>query len=253
MRHLLSSLVALGARVMLSVVLLSVVFEPIGTIKVLPLVCFGLTVLLLSWVLLFPNPPSDRLGGLTRSLTILSLLRLIADLAAACLLTHDFPSGPTWWLESCLHQHRGFNYLVILVLGLQLFVIRVGLCQAGCLRRVSEDFRFDVVPGKQMAIDADRHAGMIDESRARERYRDLARTQDFFCFLGRAAGFAKLDTGVSVVILAVSGWEIWHLSGQGQPAVLFHNLLSALSAISLHAALMKTLDQAVMSANMYDG
>ena len=94
----------------------------------------------------------------------------------------------------------GLVVFVILVL-INFIVITKG---AGRVAEVSARFTLDAMPGKQMAIDAELAAGMIDEVQARTRREEVAREADFFGSMDGASKFVKGDAIAGIVITLVN-------------------------------------------------
>ena len=85
----------------------------------------------------------------------------------------------------------GGNYVVGLVLFLALIAIQFLVVSHGAVRtaEVTARFTLDALPGKQMAIDADMNAGLIDEQGARKRRQAIAREAEFYGAMDGAAKF----------------------------------------------------------------
>ena len=75
---------------------------------------------------------------------------------------------------------------------------------AGRIAEVSARFTLDAMPGKQMAIDADLNAGLIDEKTARQRRRDVAQESDFFGAMDGASKFVRGDAIAGILILLIN-------------------------------------------------
>src|SRR3984957_1933982 len=90
----------------------------------------------------------------------------------------------------------GGNYVVGFVLFLALIAIQFLVVSHGAVRtaEVTARFTLDALPGKQMAIDADLNAGMIDEASARKRREAVAREAEFYGAMDGAARFNQRDS-----------------------------------------------------------
>ena len=100
----------------------------------------------------------------------------------------------------------GGNYAVGLVLfliliGINFIVITKG---AGRVAEVAARFTLDAMPGKQMAIDADLSAGLIDENDARRRREEIARQADFYGAMDGASKFVKGDAIAALLITGIN-------------------------------------------------
>ena len=100
----------------------------------------------------------------------------------------------------------GGNYAV----GLVLFLILVGINfivitkGAGRVAEVAARFTLDAMPGKQMAIDADLSAGIIDENEARRRRDEISRQADFYGAMDGASKFVKGDAIAALLITFIN-------------------------------------------------
>lgn len=100
----------------------------------------------------------------------------------------------------------GGNYIVgiiifIIIVVVQFMVITSG---AGRVSEVSARFTLDAMPGKQMSIDADLSAGVIDENTARKRREDLQSEADFYGSMDGASKFVKGDAIAGIIITLIN-------------------------------------------------
>src|SRR4051794_17318880 len=100
----------------------------------------------------------------------------------------------------------GGNVAVGLVIFLILIVIQFVVITngAGRVAEVAARFTLDAMPGKQMAIDADLNAGLIDDAEARRRRLDVAAEADFYGAMDGASKFVKGDAIAAIVITVVN-------------------------------------------------
>ena len=94
----------------------------------------------------------------------------------------------------------GIFVFVILVI-INLVVITRG---AGRVSEVSARFTLDAMPGKQMAIDADLNAGILDAEQATQKRDDIAKEADFYGAMDGASKFVKGDAIAGILILAIN-------------------------------------------------
>ena len=94
----------------------------------------------------------------------------------------------------------GFIVFIILIL-IQFIVITKG---AERVAEVAARFTLDAMPGKQMAIDADLNAGLINDNEARTRRRNIQREADFYGAMDGASKFVKGDAIAAIVIIVVN-------------------------------------------------
>lgn len=100
----------------------------------------------------------------------------------------------------------GGNYIVGFVLFLALVAIQFLVVSHGAVRtaEVTARFTLDALPGKQMAIDADMNAGLIDEAEARRRRQGIAREAEFYGAMDGAARFNQRDSMATILITAIN-------------------------------------------------
>src|SRR5262245_51020667 len=100
----------------------------------------------------------------------------------------------------------GGNFIVGVVVFLVLIAIQYIVINHGAVRisEVTARFTLDAMPGKQMSIDADLNAGMIDEKTARERREKIRREADFYGSMDGAIRFTQRDALAAVMITAVN-------------------------------------------------
>ena len=94
----------------------------------------------------------------------------------------------------------GFVVFTILVI-INFVVVTKG---AGRISEVSARFTLDAMPGKQMAIDADLNAGLIDQDTARKRREDVAQEADFYGSMDGASKFVRGDAIAGILILFIN-------------------------------------------------
>ena len=142
-------------------------------------------------------------------LLLLTLFRLSLDLAASRrILLHgsEGPSAAGRVIESFGQFVVGGNYVVGFVLFLALIAIQYMVVSHGAVRtaEVTARFTLDAMPGKQMAIDADLNAGLIDEKQARSRREQIAREAEFYGAMDGAARFSQRDSLATILITAIN-------------------------------------------------
>ncbi len=100
----------------------------------------------------------------------------------------------------------GGNYVVGVVVFLMLMIIQFVVITngAGRVAEVAARFTLDAMPGKQLAIDADLNAGLIDETQARSRRREIATEADFYGAMDGSSKFVRGDAIAAVVVMVVN-------------------------------------------------
>lgn len=98
------------------------------------------------------------------------------------------------------------NYVVGIIIFLIIIVVQFVVITSGAGRvaEVSARFTLDAMPGKQMSIDADLNAGLLDDMQAKERRKNLQREADFYGAMDGASKFVKGDAIASIVIVMIN-------------------------------------------------
>src|SRR6185312_10884269 len=142
-------------------------------------------------------------------LLLLTLLRLSLDLASSRRILLNGSQGPSAAgkvIEAFGQFVVGGNYVVGFVLFLALIAIQYMVVSHGAVRtaEVTARFTLDAMPGKQMAIDADLNAGLIDETQARSRREQITREAEFYGAMDGAARFSQRDALATIMITAIN-------------------------------------------------
>jgi flagellar biosynthesis protein FlhA len=142
-------------------------------------------------------------------LLLLTLFRLSLDLAASRrILLHgsEGASAAGRVIEAFGQFVVGGNYVVGFVLFLALIAIQYMVVSHGAVRtaEVTARFTLDAMPGKQMAIDADLNAGLIDEKQARSRREQIAHEAEFYGAMDGAARFSQRDSLATILITGIN-------------------------------------------------
>ncbi|MFT0893123.1 flagellar biosynthesis protein FlhA [Pseudochelatococcus sp. G4_1912] len=142
-------------------------------------------------------------------LLIATILRLALGIATTRLILADGDKG----VLAAGHIIHGFSQFVMsgdFVIGLVVFAILLTVnflvITKGATRiaEVGARFTLDAIPGKQMAIDADLSAGMIDDKEAQQRRRELEEESSFFGSMDGASKFVRGEAVASLIITAVN-------------------------------------------------
>ena len=142
-------------------------------------------------------------------LLLLTLFRLSLNLASSrrILLHGNEGAGAAGHVIEAFGQFVvGGNYVVGFVLFLVLIAIQYMVVSHGAVRtaEVTARFTLDAMPGKQMAIDADLNAGIIDDKEARARRENVSREAEFYGAMDGAARFNQRDSLATVLITAIN-------------------------------------------------
>ncbi|WP_297792162.1 flagellar biosynthesis protein FlhA [uncultured Marinobacter sp.] len=142
-------------------------------------------------------------------LLVATLLRLALNVASTRIVLlngHEGGDAAGKVIESFGAVLIGGNYAVGLVVFAILMIINflVVTKGAGRVSEVSARFTLDAMPGKQMAIDADLNAGLINQEEAKHRRSEIAQEADFYGSMDGASKFVKGDAVAGLLILAIN-------------------------------------------------
>ena len=137
-------------------------------------------------------------------LLLLTLFRLALNVSSTRLILGTGDAGEV--IESFGEFVVGGNYVVGIILFLILVIINFIVITKGSGRvaEVAARFNLDAMPGKQMAIDADLNAGLLDEAEARRRREEITRSADFYGAMDGASKFVKGDAIAGLLITAIN-------------------------------------------------
>ena len=164
-------------------------------------------------------------------LLIATLFRLALNISATRLVLLHGYAGKV--IDAFGHFVVGGSLVVGLVIFLILIVIQFVVITKGAERvaEVGARFTLDAMPGKQMAIDADLNAGLINEVQARQRRAEVAAEADFYGAMDGGAKFVKGDAIAAIIITVVNlvgGFAVGMLQRKLSPgeAIQTYSLLS---------------------------
>jgi flagellar biosynthesis protein FlhA len=184
-------------------------------------------------------------------LLLLTLLRLSLDLAGTRrILLHgnEGTAAAGKVIESFGQFVVGGNYIVGFVLFLALIAIQFLVISHGAVRtaEVTARFTLDAMPGKQMAIDADLNAGLINEQQARARRERVAREAEFCGAMDGAARFSQRDSLATILIMAIN-IIAGFLIGVFQQGVPFQDALKTYTILTVGDGLVTILPSLLVS------
>jgi len=192
-----------------AVVILLVLLVPLPAFLLDVFISFNLTasvvVLLVSMYILDPV----KFTSFPNLLLLTTLYRLALNLATSRLILTDGNSGEAAAgsvIKAFGEFVIGGNYVVGVVIFLILLAIQFIVVNHGAVRssEVTARFTLDAMPGKQMAVDADLAAGIIDEKEAKERREDISQAAEFHGAMDGAIRFTQRDAIASIIIVAVN-------------------------------------------------
>src|SRR5438105_3812708 len=137
-------------------------------------------------------------------LLIMTLFRLALNVSTTRLILGKGEAGQV--IQAFGNFVIGGNYAVgivifLILIGINFIVITKG---AGRIAEVAARFTLDAMPGKQMAIDADLGAGLIDEKEAKRRREEIAKQADFFGAMDGSSKFVKGDAIAALLITFIN-------------------------------------------------
>jgi flagellar biosynthesis protein FlhA len=191
------------------VFILTVLFLPLPAVLIDVGLAFSIALaVLILMVALWIQKPLD-FSAFPTVLLIATMLRLSLNIATTRLILSEGNQG----YAAAGHVIAGFANFVMsgdFVIGTIVFVILITInflvITKGATRiaEVGARFTLDAIPGKQMAIDADLSAGIIDEKEAMRRRRELEEESSFFGSMDGASKFVRGDAIAGLIITAVN-------------------------------------------------
>src|SRR4051812_28520467 len=162
----------------------------------------GLSLLVLLAIIYVKDPP--EFSGFPTMLLTLTLFRLALNICSTRQILGNGYAGQI--IESFGHFVIQGNYIVGAVVFLILVVINFVVITkgAGRIAEVSARFTLDALPGKQMAIDAELNAGIIDEPTATARRVKVQKEADFYGAMDGASKFVRGDAVAGIIITLVN-------------------------------------------------
>ncbi|WP_318438469.1 flagellar biosynthesis protein FlhA [Photobacterium leiognathi] len=184
-------------------------------------------------------------------LLIATLLRLALNVASTRVVLlhgHEGPDAAGQVIDAFGSVVIGGNYAVGLVVFLILMIINFMVVTkgAGRISEVSARFTLDALPGKQMAIDADLNAGLIDQEQARTRRFEVTKEADFYGSMDGASKFVKGDAiaGILILFINIIGGLI---IGMSQHGLTFGSAIEIYSLLTIGDGLVAQIPSLLLS------
>ncbi|HEX4595439.1 MAG TPA: flagellar biosynthesis protein FlhA [Bryobacteraceae bacterium] len=143
------------------------------------------------------------------TLLLMTLFRLALNVSSARLILLNGNTG-TSAAGEVIQAFGAFvvggNYIIGVVIFLVLIAIQYVVINHGAVRisEVTARFTLDAMPGKQMSVDSDLNAGLIDENEARARRKMLSREAEFYGAMDGASRFTQRDAVAAIIITAIN-------------------------------------------------
>ncbi len=184
-------------------------------------------------------------------LLVATLLRLALNVASTRVVLlegHQGGDSAGKVIEAFGEVLIGGNYAVGLVVFAILMIINFVVVTkgAGRVAEVSARFTLDAMPGKQMAIDADLNAGLMDADQAKARRSEIAAEAEFYGSMDGASKFVKGDAIAGILILVINvvgGFAI----GMGQHDLLFADAVQKYTILAIGDGLVAQIPSLLLS------
>ncbi|MFY8094134.1 MAG: flagellar biosynthesis protein FlhA [Niveispirillum sp.] len=195
------------AIAILTIIVVLIIPLPVFLLDVGLTISFAFSVLILMTVLSIQRPL--EFSSFPTILLVSTMLRLALNLASTRLILaegHNGPEAAGHVIATFGHFIMGGNFIIgVTVFGILMLVnFSVITKGSGRIAEVAARFTLDAMPGKQMAIDADLSAGLIDEATARTRRKELEDESQFFGSMDGASKFVRGDAVAGLVITFIN-------------------------------------------------
>ncbi|MEW6595624.1 MAG: flagellar biosynthesis protein FlhA [Thermodesulfobacteriota bacterium] len=189
--------------------ILLVMVVPLPTILLDLLLSFNITMGLVVLLISMYNANPLDFSAFPSVLLITTLFRLSLNIASTRLILlhgHEGPGSVGHVIQSFGHFVVGGNYAVGLIIFLIMVLINFIVITKGSGRiaEVAARFTLDAMPGKQMAIDADLNAGLINEAEAKRRRQEISRQSEFYGAMDGASKFVRGEAVAGIVIMIIN-------------------------------------------------
>lgn len=189
--------------------ILAIIIVPLPSVllDVLLTVSMALAVLILLISLYVPKPTD--LSTFPTLILILTLFRLSLNIATTRMILSDGSKGPDA-VSSIITSFGDFvvggNYVIGIIVFAILVLINFMVITKGSTRvaEVAARFTLDSMPGKQMAVDADLNAGLIDDAQAKQRRAEILQDANFYGAMDGSSKFVKGDAVAGIIITLIN-------------------------------------------------
>ncbi|MCR5563318.1 MAG: flagellar biosynthesis protein FlhA [Desulfovibrio sp.] len=233
------------------IIILFVMLVPLPTFFMDIMLCVSISISLLVLITtMFMTSPLE-FTIFPSLLLITTLLRLALNVASTRLILLNGDAG----VDAAGSVIRSFgefvvggSYVVGAVIFMIMFILNKVVITAGTTRiaEVAARFTLDAMPGKQMAIEADLNAGLIDEDEANQRRHDLRKEADFYGAMDGACKFVSGDVnaGMLITLINIIGGII---IGVVQKDMDWSTALTTYSLLTIGDGLVSTIPSIVVS------
>ncbi len=189
--------------------ILAIIIVPLPTaiLDFMLTISISIAVLIILISLYIPKPTD--LSTFPTLILIITLFRLSLNVATTRMILshgHEGPDAVSDIISSFGNFVVGGNYVIGIVIFSILVLINFMVITKGSTRvaEVAARFTLDAMPGKQMAIDADLNAGLIDESEAKTRRADILQDANFYGAMDGSSKFVKGDAVAGIIITLIN-------------------------------------------------
>ncbi len=239
---------ALGLGVMALVMMLIIPIPPF-LLDFLLAISITLSVLILMTALLIQKPL--EFSAFPTVLLLATLLRLALNIATTRLILAHGHEGPQA-AGNIIQAFGGFvmqgNFIIGVVVFIILIIVNFVVVTKGSGRiaEVAARFTLDAMPGKQMAIDADLSAGIINEDEARKRRKELEGESNFFGAMDGASKFVRGDAmaGILITFINVIGGMI---IGVAQEGITFEQAANSYTLLTVGDGIVSQIPALIVS------
>ncbi|WP_440467892.1 flagellar biosynthesis protein FlhA [Pseudomonas sp. YH-1] len=189
--------------------ILSMIILPLPPLVLDALFTFNIVVAILVLLVSVSSKSPLDFSLLPTVILVTTLLRLTLNVASTRVVLLDGHTGTGAAgkvIEAFGHVVIGGNFIVGLIVFVILMIINFMVITKGGERisEVTARFTLDALPGKQMAIDADLNAGLIDQNEAKRRRSEVAKEADFYGAMDGASKFVRGDAIAGILILLIN-------------------------------------------------
>jgi flagellar biosynthesis protein FlhA len=191
----------------MAILAIIIVPMPSGLLDLMLTISIAVAVLIILISLYIPKPTD--LTTFPTLILIVTLFRLSLNVATTRMILshgHEGPGAVSEIITSFGDFVVGGNYVIGIIVFSILVLINFMVITKGSTRvaEVAARFTLDAMPGKQMAIDADLNAGLIDEPEAKKRRAEILQDANFYGAMDGSAKFVKGDAVAGIIITVIN-------------------------------------------------
>lgn len=234
------------ALIVISIVIMIIIPLPTGLLDFL--LTFNITLSLLILLIAMYMTEPLQFSIFPSLLLLTTLLRLSLNVSTTRLILRDADAGQV--IRAFGDFVVGGNAVVGFIIFLIIVIIQFIVITKGAERvaEVAARFTLDAMPGKQMAIDADLNAGLINELEAKERRKKIERAADFYGAMDGATKFVKGDA-IAGIIITIINIGAGLVIGMIQRGMEFQSAISTYSLLTVGDGLVSQIPALLISTS----